>query len=182
MATLDLAETTVKIHTLLKELEEPADRQKVISAALTLLGDVFIAAAPGRPTAGASMGAAAPAMAGATLDAIQFFEQKDPRNKIEELAVAARFRELTENAESHTKDQLGSVIKSARRNFDVRNFARDMGNAKTAKMFNLGSENALSYAGQKYVDALPNRELAAAARKPAKRVKKIDNDEAEAEN
>jgi len=182
MATPDLAETTVKIHSLLKEFEDPADRQKVISAALTLLGDVFIPPAPGRPIGGGPMNGAATAMAGATLDAIQFFEQKDPRNKLEELAVAARFRELTENAVSHTKDQLGSVIKSARRNFDVRNFARDMGNAKTSKMFNLGSENALSYAGQKYVDALPNRELAAAARKPTKRVRKIDNDEAEAEN
>lgn len=182
MATPDLAETTVKIHSLLKEFDEPADRQKVIAAALTLLGDVFSPPAPGRavgtgPGLGGRNGTA-----GGTLDPIQFFEQKDPRNKIEELAVAARFRELTENAVSHTKDQLGSVIKNARRNFDVRNFARDMGNAKTAKMFNLGPENALSYAGQKYVDALPNRELAAAARKPSKRVKKINNGEPEADN
>lgn len=182
MATPDLAEATVKIHSLLKEFDEPADRQKVISAALTLLGDVFIPPVHGRPSAAGPATGAAPAMAGATLDPIQFFEQKDPRNKIEELAVAARFRELTENAESHTKEQLGLVIKSARRNFDVRNFARDMGNAKTAKMFNLGSENALSYAGQKYVDALPNRELAAAARKPAKRVKRVNNEEPDAEN
>jgi hypothetical protein len=179
MGTPDLADTTVKVHTLLKEFQEPADRLKIISAALTLLGDNFNPGAAGRPAGPFINGTPKPN--GPTGDAIQYFEQKDPRNKIEELAVAARFREETEGAVGHSKEQLAAVIKSARRNFDARNFARDMGNAKTAKLFSLGAENQLSYAGQKYVDALPNRELAAAARKPAKRVRKIEFDEPEAE-
>jgi hypothetical protein len=48
-----------------------------------------------------------------------------------------------------------------------------MGNAKTAKLFNLGKDNSLGHFGQKYVDALPNREQVAALRKPKSGKKRI---------
>lgn len=166
----DLAGITTQIHGLLHGLE-PTDRQRAIAAALTLLGDVYIpAAGSGGFTA---IAAAAPLASpsdirhgsGGVMAARDFFASKDPKNKVEELSVAARYREIYESAENHTKEQLAQVIKAARRNFDSTNFARDLANAKTAKLFSLGKENALSYTGQQFVDALPDRERALAMRK-----------------
>ena len=90
-----------------------------------------------------------------------YFDEKAPKSKIEELAVAARYREQHAKADANSKNEIGTVIRDARRNFDARNFTRDLKNAKRAKLFNLGSgrdAHQLSYHGQQYVDALPNRE------------------------
>jgi hypothetical protein len=162
----DLAGITTQIHGLLDGLE-PADRHKAITAALTLLGDAYVFPSSG-PVA--PVGAARPTIAasgGHSSGAVtprDFFASKDPKNKVEELAVAARFRELYEAAEGHTREQLAQVIKAARRNFDATNFSRDLGNAKTSKLFSLGKDNALSYTGQQFVDALPDREQALSLR------------------
>jgi hypothetical protein len=51
-------------------------------------------------------------------------------------------------------------------------FRRDIGNAKTAKLFNAGKDNILSHHGEAYVDALPDRQAAAALRKGKGRRKK----------
>ena len=94
----------------------------------------------------------------------------DPDNsKIEELAIAARFRELTSDAESHTKADLESVFKTARRNFDSVHFKRDLDNAKRKGFFTKGSDRGstvLAYYGQNYVDALPSREALKQVRAP----------------
>lgn len=162
MAKSDLASTTTEVHALLKGLES-ADRQKVIQAALTLLGDVYVPlTSSGNGHGGGTAGTTnQPTGIGSTGTAQQFFESKQPKNKVEELAVAARYRELSQGAEGHSKDDFAAVIKAARRNFDSNNFRRDLSNAKTSKYFNLGKANSLSYQGQKFVDALPDREQAA---------------------
>jgi len=175
----DLAGITTQIHGLLEGLDPP-DRHKAITAALTLLGDAYVLPAATAQTA-RQLGIAHPVsgngrpLVDAAATPRDFFASKDPKNKVEELAVAARYRELHEGAEDHTKEQLAQVIKAARRNFDSTNFARDLGNAKTAKLFSLGKDNALSYTGQQFVDALPDREQALAMRKGkiAKRGRKV---------
>jgi len=162
----------MEIHALLQGLEEPGGRQKAITAALTLLGESYEGVAAQAASAAGSRAKTDLSQTihdGAVGTASQYFQHKDPKGKTEELATAARYRELTEQAETHTKEQIHHVIKSARRNFDVRNFARDLGNAKTAKLFTLGKDIALSYAGQQYVDALPNRQEAKAARTKSKK-------------
>jgi hypothetical protein len=178
----DLAGITTQIHDLLLGLEAH-DRQKAITAAMTLLGDAYfpVVAARADGSVGGQNGAAQSNTADdSALTARAFFDQKEPRGKVEELVVAARYREIAEDAETHTKEQLGQTIKAARRNFDATNFARDLANAKTAKFLNLGKDNSLSYSGQKYVDALPDREQAAAVRKStgAKRGRKARKNKA----
>jgi hypothetical protein len=169
MAKSDLASAATEVHALLKDLES-ADRQKVIQAAMTLLGDAYVpTTGSGDGHRGGVVGAGAgaqgsPSGGGATGTALQFFDLKQPRGKVEELLVAARYREVSQHAETHTKEDLAAVIKAARRNFDANNFRRDLANAKTAKYFNLGKEIAVSYQGQKFVDALPDRDQAVAAR------------------
>lgn len=85
--------------------------------------------------------------------------------------MAARYREIAEKEESHSKTDLRTVITTgAHRNFDDANFARDMNNAKRqAGFFNLGTgrdTNKLSYYGKQYVDALPDREEAGKLKRP----------------
>jgi hypothetical protein len=105
-------------------------------------------------------------------NAYEFFQQKDPHNKLECFAVAARFLETNQNVASCSKDELKSVMgtKGARRNFDERNFQRDIDNAKQKGLFNRGADEkgkfTLSYYGQQYVDALPDRAKVKALRKP----------------
>lgn len=92
-----------------------------------------------------------------------YFAAKNPRTKGEELAAAARYRELNEGAESSTRADLERVIKNARRNFDAGNFRRDLENARTSGLFTRGSGKdsiILSTYGQSYVDALPDRAVA----------------------
>lgn len=99
--------------------------------------------------------------------AAEFFKAKDPQGLIEVLAVAARFRELNEKVESHTKEDFDSVFRAARRNVPS-NFPRDLKNAKKQQYFNSGSDIVLSHYGQNYVDALPDRESARAINRPKK--------------
>jgi hypothetical protein len=170
MAKSDLASATTEVHALLKNLES-AERQRVIQAALTLLGDAYIPpTGAGNGHGGGVAGAGGHQRgAGAVGSAQQFFELKQPKNKVEELAVAAGYREQSQGLEAHTKEDFAAVIKAARRNFDARNFRRDLSNAKTSGYFNLGSDNSLSYQGQKFVDALPDRDQATAPKGRGKR-------------
>jgi hypothetical protein len=158
-----LTEVVPKLVALLGRVEA-AERGRAIQAALLTLGGESIALPP--PGAGGGGGGGANnfgggAGAGGQMTAKAYFDEKAPTNKIEELAVAARYREEHAKADTNTKNEIGTVIKDARRNFDASNFTRDLNNAKRAKLFNLGSgrdAHQLSYHGQKYVDALPNRE------------------------
>lgn len=159
MAKTDVSKKTSKLYTLLKDAT-PEERQTIISATLTLFREV----APVAPIGGGGQpGGGSGAAGNGSIRA--FFDQKDPQNKIEQLAVAARHREST-GATTNTREELQAAFVAAKRPFDKNNFNRDMSNAKTAKFFNLGADNLLSYYGEQYVDALPDREKAAAIKRP----------------
>jgi hypothetical protein len=169
MTKTNVAAVATRIYELLDPVES-SDRQRAIAAALTLLGEAGVsvpqAGLPPGGTGAIAGSPAAPAAAGNLQGAKAFFDTKQPINKIEELAVAARFRETVLQQESHDSASLESVFKAARRNFDKKNFRRDLNNAKVRGFFNRGSDNALAHYGQNFVDALPNRETADAIRRP----------------
>jgi hypothetical protein len=152
-----------------------ADRGKAIRAALTLLGDdaqdALDLGGGGGNVGGAGGGGG---MRGPVPKEQAYFAAKSPRTKIEELAVAARYREERESAQSSTKSELAAIFKEARKNFDPRNYRRDLENARTAGLFTRGTGRdsaTLADYGQRYVDALPDRQAVAALPKP-KRGKK----------
>src|ERR1700737_2022655 len=120
------AELTSKIVALLDKAESQ-DRRRIISAAMVLLGDQD----PAMPEQVKPAALSAAGGAAQPKDASDYFNTKDPHSKIEELAVAARFREVNLRAQSHSKQELEAVFRSARRNFDSNNFNRDTINAKT---------------------------------------------------
>jgi hypothetical protein len=159
--TVEIASVTTKLYELLSPLESE-DRKRVIAATLTLLGDDVQSI----PTGGSGQANQRNFGGGANSDAGEFFKTKDPHDKGEELAVAARFREINEGTETHERSDLESVIKGARRNFDNKNFKRDLDNAKRKGLFTKGKEITLAYFGQQYVDALPDRESLKSMRKP----------------
>lgn len=107
---------------------------------------------------------------------IKFFEQKNPQSKGEELAVSARFRELSLNQDTHSREDFIQVFKLARRYFDSNNFKRDMDNAQRKSKLFLPSlargTYQLSAFGQKYVDTLPTRELLGELKIPRKKINK----------
>lgn len=168
MATNKVLDATSKLVAILEPLEN-VDRQKVIQAAFVLLGvtpsDAITVVTP----AGAA-GSAKPGLAGrSATNEKAFFDLKQPTNKGEELAVAARFREESLGAAESTKEELKAVFSAARRNFDSKNYGRDLNNARTKGLFNRGGERSkvvLSHYGQNYVDALPDQEAVKAIRKP----------------
>jgi hypothetical protein len=162
---LSIAEITQRSYDLLKELEAE-ERSRVILAVQTLFGDAAgagIVAPPAPALVGSTSQKTTPANVS---DIRAFFDLKAPENKGEELAVAARYRELNQDATAHTKEDFEAAVRAARRNFDSRNFTRDLNNAKIKGLFNKGKEHTLAYYGQGYVDALPDREALKKLRKP----------------
>jgi hypothetical protein len=173
MAKTDISTAPQKMYKLLKSFSAE-ERQRVINSTLTLFGEVHTGGgAPGGGSgagAGGSTGTGSPG--GTTPTVRQFFDAKQPKGKIEELAVAARYREQYSGGTSNTKEEFQETFKAAKRNFDAKNFRRDIGNAKTAKLFNAGKDNILSHHGESYVDTLPDRQAAAALRKAGRGRKK----------
>jgi hypothetical protein len=167
--SVDIAKVTSGVYTLVKDLD-PGERLRAMNAVLTMLGEAgTLSAGQGGAGSGATGAQGGPAGTGgrATGGARAYFDTKDPKSKIEELAVAARYREENVQADTHTKEDLEAVVRTeARRNFDRNNFNRDVSNAKVAGLFNKGSDLALSYYGQQYVDTLPDREALARLRRP----------------
>ena len=159
-----IAQLPTKLYKLLSPLR-PDERARVVQATMILFGEDAPAPLPASHDGLASRKDTPPSN-----DAGAYFDEKEPKNKGETLAVAARFLEQTAHEETHSKADLKAVITSARRNFDDNNFARDMDNAKRhAGFFNLGTgrdASKLSYYGQQYVDALPDREAALKLRRP----------------
>jgi hypothetical protein len=164
MAKTNLAQLPAKLYELLAALT-PEERNRAVQATMVLFGD-----APSQILPEGKAPQRQGGVQGATGTSHSFFESKAPANKGEMLAVAARYREVQEGAQSHSKADLKKVIVDARRNFDDRNFARDIKNARRqAGLFNLGTgrdANQLSYYGQQYVDALPDRDAASKLRRP----------------
>jgi len=136
------------------------DRVKAIQATFTLLGDG--GADLPEVTLGSGIGGIGRDVGdvGRVGNEQMYFAQKRPRANIEELAVAARFRELRHKAESSTKAELQAVFKNARHNF-VGNYRRDLENARKAGLFTRGTGRdaaTLTAHGQQYADALPDRD------------------------
>jgi len=166
-----IAQTVTSIYSSLSPLEK-ADRQRIVSAVLMLLGDEVaeVKKSHNDNSTRTGKGASSSDSVDGDMTEKKFFELKSPNSKLEELAVAARYRELYADANKHEKADLEQVVKAARRNFDSKNFNRDLDNAKTKGLFNRDKEITLSYSGQGYVDALPDREnLKNVARPKAKR-------------
>lgn len=164
MAQVKKADALTKIVAVLEELDAP-DRTRVINAALTLFGEETTTDERidnTRKDDRIHRTRSAPA------DEQGYFDAKDPRTKGEELAVAARYREEHESATTSTREELEKVIRAARRNFDSGNFKRDLDNARRKGLFNSGTgkQIVLSHRGQRYADALPDRQAAKAAPKP----------------
>lgn len=182
MSKSNIAKVSMQLYELLEPLESE-DRLKSIEATLVLLGEKkgLPQSRNGAEGGGEAEGQEQPARAGGGAagvgTAAQFFTSKDPRTKGEELAVAARYRELTGIGDAHDKAELKGVITQARRNFDEGNFYRDITNAtRQSGFFSKGhgekGKHTLAYYGQQYVDALPDREKAKAIRRPKAVVRK----------
>ena len=170
MAKTDIAKVVSGVHALVKDLEAD-ERLRALNAVLTMIGDQAgmsgATASQGGSSASTQGGVTGPLRPAEQTGARAYFDQKDPKTKIEELAVAARYREQYAGAHTHVREDLEALIsREARRNFDRRNFNRDVSNAKVAGLFNKAKELSLSYYGQQYVDALPDREAVGKLRRP----------------
>jgi hypothetical protein len=173
LTAAQLMVATKKMVVLLEPLG--TERSRVIRAAFTLLNDtvpVGLESGGGGGGGNGGLGRSAPKPGGlAPGNEKAYFDRKDPQSKMEELAVAARYREEMLGATSSGKEDLKAITKAARRNFDDNNFSRDVDNARRkAGFFTRGSGKKdvieLSYYGQEFVDALPDREAAKGVRKP----------------
>lgn len=106
------------------------------------------------------------------ISARDYFNNKNPENRGELLAIAARYLEISQNKEVLIKDDFATVLKEARRNFDSSNFSRDMRNAvNNAKLFMSGGEREtykLSFYGQEYADNMPDKEKIKLIKRPGR--------------
>lgn len=165
MTKTSLADIPGKLYAILEPLNAE-DRAKAVRATLVLFGDEI----PNEPSLRTPPSGGTNATVTDYGDVAEFFNQKDPKNKGEVLAVAARYREINEQQESHSKSDLKKVVTDSHRNFDDSNFGRDINNAKRqAGFFVLGGDrdaHKLSYYGKQYVDALPDREAAGELKRP----------------
>ncbi|MDP9172553.1 MAG: hypothetical protein M3O30_01645 [Planctomycetota bacterium] len=170
---LNLGTVSTKVYALLIDLEQK-DRTRVINSVLQLFGDTVISGTPlpipGGTPAFAATDSAVVLNRPALLNPQEFYAQKEPKNKGEMLAVAARYREQYLQAPSHQLADFATFFADARQNFDRKNFGRDIKNAqRQAALFNIGTPSGqyrLSHRGQQYVDALPSRELLKKLKRP----------------
>lgn len=159
-----------KIHALLADLT-PDERVRVVQSALVLFGD----SAPPIPTPPDDATGQSKPPDDTNSNAKDYFTQKNPRNKGESLAVAARYLERHEKKDGCTREEMKKCFADGRRNFDGRSFARDIRNAThQAGLFNTGTKKGqyhLSYFGQEYIDALPDLDAVKKLRKPVRKKK-----------
>lgn len=169
MTKKSIADASADLYKLLDGFT-PEERARIVKGTLLLLGDTPLGVDASSDPTGSKSIAGNSASSDILRDAKAFFDYKTPNSKIEELVTAARFRELTGNADKHTKEQFASIVQAARRNFDTNNFKRDLNNARNGGFFNKGGSEKdgfmLSYYGQNYVDALPDREKLKNLKKP----------------
>jgi len=173
-----IGQLTNEIYGSLEALQED-ERIKVLLSVSTLLGinDLPFSAGTGNGGTGGKTNPLQAGTVGSAKNAKDYFLQKDPKNKGELFAVAARYRTETGTENVHTREDLKTVIKTqAGRPFDDRNFPRDIKNTIAQAKFFMGGDHRgeyiLSVIGEKYVDALPDRAAAEAARKSVKGTKK----------
>lgn len=155
---------------------EPDERAKVVNSVQQLYGDAAPVSSGGASAAANTAlpgGATTPQQRASTTEQ-HFYAEKSPKNKGEMLAVAARYLEQHGGGDVHQTNDFAAFFKDARQNFDRNNFLRDMKNAThQAGLFTKGmpkGQYQLSYFGQQYVDALPNREALTKLKRPKLRV------------
>ena len=177
MAKNKILEATNKVVAVLQGFDSE-DRRRVIDAALLVLRDAShdfrdSNNGGGESNDGGTRTIDRPSTRGPSgkVTPKSYVDSKDPDGKVEEIAVAARYRELYENADVSTKEEIAEVLgqKGARRNFNAVKFRRDTDNGRQTGLFTKGSARGtvvLSHYGQEYVDLLPDREKVKALRKP----------------
>lgn len=175
MSKKNLGESSKELYELLSGLDKD-DRRKVLQSVLALFGEENVSA-PGAEPGKDKVKKVGDQTSGFTaMGAKEFLSQKNPENRGEVLAVAARYLELVNQLEVIRKENFKEVFKEARRNFDSGNFVRDMTNAiHNAKLFISGGEKEtykLSFYGQEYVDALPDRDVVRLIKRPGGAKKK----------
>lgn len=163
MSKKSIADASAELYRLLEPFD-PSERKRIVRGTLTLLGEPVADTQADNETD-------LPQVRGTTgKSAREYFDLKKPNNKIEELVTAARFHEQREGGESSTKEDFKKIISDARRNFDNVHFTRDVDNARSKGYFNKGGTAkagyTLSYFGQNYVDALPDRDAAKKIQRP----------------
>jgi hypothetical protein len=157
MKKVSVGDLASQIYSLLEELTAE-ERSRVLAATSMLFGDqVSLSQPTAQKSSFAEVGQRANQVGGVK----EYFEDKQPKSKIEEMVIAARYRELN-GFESNSKEDFKNVMQEGRRYFDSANFARDMDNATRRSGFFLpGMPRGvfqLSVYGQKFADILPNRE------------------------
>lgn len=161
----NVAKVTSDVCALFEPLS-PADRSKVLQAVMILLGEQvpepMVQRQGGQqdqPHSGVQ-----PRGGHASGDLKRYFAEKAPKNKKETLAIAARWAQLHEGKETVAKDDFKRLIIGAGRHFDAHNFSMDITDAKRSSGFFVAGtgkdEYRLTYFGEQFVDALPNREVA----------------------
>lgn len=187
MSSVNLGEVSKNLYDLLAVLDKE-DRQRVLTSVLALFGDTAMAPISAKNNSQnfdfPNNNKIQTIFSDEIGTAKDFFAQKNPANRGEMLAVAARYLEVTTSKEVMNKSDIEQVFKDSRRNFDSKNFSRDMRNAvHNAKFFLSGGEREtykLSFYGQEYVDALPDKDMAREIKKPGNSKKKTNgkkNDE-----
>ena len=105
-----------------------------------------------------------------------FLDYKSPKNKVEQFAVIARFRELKEGTKSSIRDDFEAICTACGIDFERDKFSDDMKHGREAGLFSPAGSMAdgfpLSAFGQKYVDLLPDRDAIKALRKSKPNVQK----------
>ena len=174
---INLGELSNKVYTLLQDLEAE-ERTKVLTSVAHLFGDPPTLGSPGSTSTQASTPQPKPNFGSQSASGTpqQYFVSKDPKNKGEMLAVAAKYLEDHGSGHLHTREDFEKFFTDARQNFDRKNFARDMKNARNqAHLFNKGTtggQHQLSYFGQQYVDLLPDREALKKLQRPGRKAAK----------
>ena len=174
-ATKNLGAISSKMYELLQSLDSE-ERIKVINSVSQLYGDATqstFVSTHGSGSAGGGTAGTTPASQQGSVNAQQYFAEKNPANKGEMLAVAARYREQHGSGDIHQLNDFAAFFIEARQNFDRSHFVRDMKNAQNqAGLFNKGmpkGQYQLSYFGQQYVDTLPDREALIKLKRPTRR-------------
>ncbi len=101
-----------------------------------------------------------------------FLNYKSPKNKVEQFAVIARFRELKNGVTSSLRNDFEAICEACGINFERDKFSDDMKHGREAGLFSPDGSMAdgfpLSAFGQKYVDLLPDRDAIKALKKSKK--------------
>jgi len=170
MSESSLAKISAKINKILEVLDSLERRICSLQSSITLGGSASV-----QPSAEPSTDSSAVATSPRNVTGQDFFSEKQPETSAEKLAVAARYREIHMGENTHSSKEMREFFSTAREDF-VGNYGRDIDNARNRGFFTKKGKKrdtaVLSTYGQKFVDALPRRDVASALRVPKKKPKK----------